>query len=85
MRPKHHCVVCVFDDVIIAEPGTTVVGHQGVEEGAQDASLWGTCAQCDGAGPVMTSPHEMRSVRKFNIQFCRLVFNPRGPSLVIRC
>ena len=38
---SYHCgVICKLQDGVVLVGGDTVVGEQGVEDGAEDASLW---------------------------------------------
>lgn len=43
-------VVCEFDNQIVFVPWHTVMSQQCVQQRAEQASLRGTCAQCDGFG-----------------------------------
>jgi hypothetical protein len=63
------CVVCKLDDLVGGVHGHAVMGEQGVQEGAEQAPLWGPCVEEQQSGGVVSYLHHLgRPVKKSRIQ-----------------
>ena len=63
LNEAHNCrVIRIFQDVVGFVPGTTVMGHQGEQQGAQDAALGGAGAQGDDTGGVVAHSSRLGSI-----------------------
>lgn len=81
----YRSVIHILNDVLCSEPGSTVMGHQGEQQRAQDTALRGTSAQGDDGRFVIPHMPELWLIREeVKDQLNKVVLKPRGGSLFTR-